>query len=381
MERVDEQHDVVVVGAGVIGLACAWRAAQRGLDVCVLERDRPGAGASEVAAGMLVPATEVDFGEEALVRLKLASAELYPAFVAEIEEVSAIPTGYERNGALYVALDRDEAEALRRLFEVQRSLGLDAEWLLPSGCRDLEPGLSAACAGGVFASADGQVDPRALVDALTVAAERAGVRVVTETEVSATVVDGSTVVGVDTRNGRRYGAGQVVVACGCWSGAAEWLPEGVRPPVRPVKGQLVHLRGPAGALAARPVRTEAVYVVPRSDGRVVIGATVEEQGFDVSVTAGAVHELLREAYRALPDVSELEFVGARAGLRPGTPDNGPVIGTTAIEGLVLATGHFRSGILLAPVTAEAVAAILAGQEVDPVVTPFVPERFERMEVR
>jgi glycine oxidase len=378
---MDEQHDVVVVGAGVIGLACAWRAAQRGLEVCVLERDRPGAGASEVAAGMLVPATEVDFGEEALGRLKLASSELYPAFVAEIEEASALQTGYERNGALYVALDRDEAEALRRLLEVRRSLDLEAEWLLPSACRDLEPGLSAACAGGVLAAGDGQVDPRALVDAVAVAAERAGVKIVTDAEVSGAIVDGSTVVGVEARNGRRYGAAHVVVAAGCWSGTAEWLPERVRPPVRPVKGQVVHLRGAAGALAARPVRTEAVYVVPRSDGRVVVGATVEEQGFDVTVTAGAVHELLREAYRALPDVAELEFVGARAGLRPGTPDNGPVIGTTAIEGLVLATGHYRFGILLAPVTAEAVAAILVGQEVDSVVTPFAPERFERMEVR
>ena len=377
---MDEQHDVVVVGAGVIGLACAWRAAQRGLDVCVLERDRPGAGASEVAAGMLVPATEVDFGEEELVRLKLASSELYPAFVDEVEEASALHTGYERDGALYVAFDRDEVEALRRLSEVQRSLGLEAEWLLPTACRDLEPGLSAACAGGIFAPGDGQVDPSALVEALAVSAERAGARIESEAEVVAIIVEGSGVAGVETRNGRCYGAGQVVVASGCWSGVAEWLPEGVRPPVRPVKGQVVHLRGPSGSLAKRPVRTEAVYIVPRSDGRVVVGATVEEHGFDVSVTAGAVHELLREAYRALPDVAELEFVGAQAGLRPGTPDNGPVIGTTALEGLVLATGHYRNGILLAPITAEAVAAILAGQEVNPVAAPFVPGRFERLEV-
>jgi glycine oxidase len=378
---MDEQHDVVVVGAGVIGLACAWRAAQSGLDVCVLERDRPGAGASQVAAGMLVPATETEHGEEELVRLRLASSELYPAFIAEVEEVSALDTGYERDGALYVALDRDETEALRRVFDVQQSLGLEAEWLLPSACRDLEPGLTAACAGGVFASGDGQVDSRALVDALAVAVGHAGARIETAAQVVATIVEGSRVAGVETRNGRRYGAGHVLVASGCWSGAAEWLPESVRPPVRPVKGQLVHLRGPAGALARRPVRTETVYIVPRKDGRVVVGATVEEQGFDVSVTAGAVHELLREAYRALPDVAELEFVGARAGLRPGTPDNGPVIGTTALEGLVLATGHYRNGVLLAPITAEAVTAILAGREVDPVAVPFGPERFARMEVR
>ena len=361
-----ERHDVVVVGAGAIGLACAWRAAQRGLSVCVIDRGRPGEGASEVAAGMLVPVTEVDFGEERLVALKLASSDAYPAFIAEIEEASGLETGYRREGALYVALDRDEAEALRRLHELQRSLGLAAEWLTGAAARDLERGLSPSCAGAIFAPGDGQVDPRALVDALEVTAQRAGVRIVTGIEVVSASVDRDRIRGVETADGERYEADHVVVASGAWSGEAAWLPEHARPPVRPVKGQIVHLAGPPGFLARLPVHTQWVYVVPRPNGRVVIGATVEERGFDVTVTAGAVLELLREGYRVLPDVSELEYSGVRAGLRPGSRDNVPLIGPGALEGLVLATGHYRSGILLTPVTADAVAGHLAGtaQEVE-----------------
>jgi glycine oxidase len=345
----DRQHDVVVVGAGVIGLACAWRCAQRGLRVLVLEREaEPGAGASGVAAGMLAPVTEAEFGEEALLRLNLAGAELWPAFAAELAERSGIDTGYRASGALVVAADRDDAEQLRRLHGFQRSLGLDASWLSGRECRRLEPRLSPRVPGGILAEHDHQVEPRAVVRALRAAFEAAG----GELRCGAPVDDPSAI-----------DAEHVVLAAGCWSGA----------PVRPVKGQILRLRG--GPLAERLIRTPRCYIVNRPDGEVVVGATVEERGFDTTVTADGVFRLLEAAREVLPDVAELEFVEAAARLRPGTPDNAPLIGEH--DGLLWATGHHRSGVLLAPITAAAVAATVTGEDPPAEVEPFGAGRFAR----
>jgi glycine oxidase len=374
--------EVLVVGGGVIGLSCGWRATQRGMSVRVIDRETPGSGASRVAAGMLAPIGEASWGEERLLELNLASARAYPDFAAELEELSGRPVGYRRCGALHVALDRDEAEELRRRHELHRSLGLDAEWMRPARCRELEPGLSPACAGGVHVAEDGEVDPRSLVPALVAAIEAGGGEVVAGAEAVDALVEGDRLGGVRTADGRELRAGQVVLATGCWSGKGSWLPVSARPPVRPVKGQILYLHGPTDEpVSERIVATRWVYVVPRGDGRLVIGATVEERGFELTVTAGGVHELLREAYRVLPDVAELELTDAIAGLRPGTPDNAPVIGHGALEGLVVATGHYRNGILLAPVTAEAVAALLAGEEPPAPAAAMSPARFEGVAAR
>jgi len=364
--------DAVVVGGGVIGLACAWRMAQRGAEVVVLERGEPGGGATRVAAGMLAPVGELTFGEPQLLQLTLEAARLYPGFVAELEAATGESTGYERLGALHVALDRDEAVQLRRVHDLQRSLELEAEWLPPRRCRDLEPGLTPSFHGGVFAAGEAAVDPRALTRVLLAACEVEGVEVRSGTEVVDGVFDGERLVGVrvlpgsagpfDRPGEEEVRAETVVLANGAWSGATEWLPERARPPVRPVKGQVVELRGRDSEPVARHIlASERVYLVPRPDGRLVVGATVEEMGFDTAVTAGGVHELLREAYRLLPGVAEMELLGATAGLRPGTPSNLPLVGPGAIDGLVLATGHYRNGILLAPLTAHAVADLVSSR--------------------
>lgn len=357
------EHDALIVGAGVIGLACAWRAAQRGLDVLVLERDRPGAGASNVAAGMLAPVGEASWGEDRLLDLALASHRLWPQFATELASASGVDPGFLELGAVHMALDRDEAAELHRRFELMREHDLDARWLSPSECRALEPGLGTGGHGGVHAPHESAVDPRALIRALVTAIEGEGGRV-ERAEAGEALLESGRLAGVRTADGAEHRARQTVLAAGSWS-AAQWLPPQARPDVRPVKGQILTLKGPASErVCERIVVTERIYVVPRSDGRLVIGATVEEQGFDTRVTAGGVHELLREAYRALPQIAELELVETIAGLRPTTPDNVPLIGPGAIDGLMLATGHFRNGILLAPLTGQRIAELLAGDRVE-----------------
>jgi glycine oxidase len=362
-----EVFEVVVVGGGVIGLSCAWRLAQRGARVAVVERGEPGGGATRVAAGMLAPVGELTFGEPELLELTLAAARLYPEFAAELEAASGEATGFEQLGALHVALDRDEAAQLRRVHDLQRSLELEAEWLAPRRCRDLESGLTPSFHGGIFAPGEAAVDPRALTLALLGALRADGAEVLSGTEVTDGIFENERLVGVRTRpvtgreqrTARELRAETVVLANGAWSGATEWLPEHARPPVRPVKGQVLELRRRDGEPPAhRILASERVYLVPRGDGRLIVGATVEEMGFDTAVTAGGVHELLREAYRLLPDIAEMELVDAVAGLRPGTPNNLPLVGPGAIDGLVLATGHFRNGILLAPLAAKTVADLL-----------------------
>jgi glycine oxidase len=343
--------------------------------VAVLDRAAPPAGATRVAAGMLAPVGELAFGEPALLEMTLASAQLYPRFVAELEEASGESSGYAHQGALHIALDRDEAAELRRVHDLQRSLGLEAEWLPPRRCRDLEPGLTPSFNGGVHAPGEAAIDPRALTGALLTALAAAGAEVATGVEVVAGLFEGGRLIGVRTAAGEELRAPATVLATGAWAGQAEWLPEPARPAVRPVKGQILELRSRDGvAPCERIVASERVYLVPRPDGRLIVGATSEEQGFDTAVTAGGVHELLREAYRLLPDVAEMELVDSMAGLRPGTPDNLPLIGPGAIEGLVLATGHYRNGILLAPLTADAIAALLAGEQLPEAVAPAHPAR-------
>jgi glycine oxidase len=371
-----ERCDVVVIGAGVIGLAIAWRASQAGLRVRVLEREEPGSGASGVAAGMLAPVGEATWGEEGLLAAALASHALWDGFAEELAATGETGASLLKAGALHVALDSDEAAELRRRFELMETLGLEARWITGRECRSIEPGLGPSAYGGVLAPHEAGVDPIAVVDALSRACASEGAEVVTGAEVAGVVRDVDRVRGVVTKDGLRHEAEAVVLASGAWAGSAEWLPPEVRPPVRPIKGQILTLRGAqAQPVAERIIVTERVYLVPRADGRLVAGATVEEMGWDTRVTAGGVFELLREAYRALPDVAELELERAITGLRPGTPDNAPVVGPSGMDGLLFATGHFRNGILLAPLTAQAVVSMLEGGDAPDELAAADPARF------
>lgn len=366
---------MAVVGAGAIGLAVAWRAASRGLRVVVLERGGVGRGASWVAAGMLAPVTEARLTELPLLELGVASAALYPDFTEELQSQTGIDPGYRRYGTLVVARDRDDAEALDRELEVHRRLGLDVARRRPSEARALEPALAPAIRMALEVRGDHAVDPRRLTEALAAAAQRAGAELRAEVEVAGLLAQGDRVCGVALAGGQRLAAEHVVVANGAWAGTLTGIPDDALVPVHPVKGQVVRLHDPSGpGLITRVLRIGSAYLVPRGDGSYVLGATMEERGFDTTVTAGAVFDLLRDASEILPGISELVIDELIAGLRPVTPDGLPAIGPSDLPGLHWAVGHFRNGILLAPITAQIVVSWLLGEEPPELAVAFTPSR-------
>jgi glycine oxidase len=374
--------DVVIAGAGVIGAAIAWQAASAGLDVVVVDPDC-GEAASLVAAGMLAPVSEALFGEGALLRLNLLALRRFPAFVAELEEATGRQAGLRREGTLAVAYDPGDHAALARLTAFRRSAGLDAQELDHGECRKLEPFLAPDVRGGVLCAGDWSVDNRRYAAALGEGMRAAGVRTVRDRVVEVRTRDGTArgvrlagASGTDTAD-----CAAVVVAAGCWSSGVAGLPDPLRSAIRPVKGQLLRLRLP-GAMPPvlrhtirATVRGAEVYLVPRADGEMVVGATSEERGPDLTVTAGAVHDLLHDAMSVLPVTSELILAETCAGLRPGTADNGPIVGESGVPGLFVAAGHYRNGILMSPVTADAVVSRLTRRQPAQEWAPFAPDRF------
>ncbi|MET9590178.1 glycine oxidase ThiO [Streptomyces sp. NPDC006516] len=375
------RSDVLVIGGGIIGLVTAWRSAQRGLRTALADPE-PGGGAAQVAAGMLAAVTELHYGEQMLLGLSLASAARYPAFVAELEEASGQQTGFRACGTLAVALDSDDRAHLRELHALQERSGLESEWLSGRECRRMEPMLAPGVRGGLRVDGDHQVDPRRLASALVTACERAGV-IFHRAWAQRLSSTGGRATGAVLADGTELAAGQVVLAGGSLSGRLAGLPDPVVPPVRPVKGQVLRLTVPPAyaPFLSRTVRAvvrgSQVYLVPRADGELVIGATTEEMGWDTTVTAGGVYELLRDAHELVPGITELPLKETRAGLRPCSPDNAPLLGPTVMPGLHLATGHHRNGVLLTPVTGDVMAHVLTTGELPEVGRPFAPHRFGR----
>jgi glycine oxidase len=381
-----ETADAVVVGGGIVGLAVGWRARQLGMTVTVLERGTIGRGASHVAAGMLAPVAEVEYGEAGrrLLELGLRSAESWPEFASELEAAAGGPVGLAKTGTLLLARDEDEARELERQIAFRDSLGLGGERLRPSEARELEPALAPTVRLALEVPHDHSVDPRRVLAALRTACESTGVHLREHAPVARIERDrrGGRVTGVTVGRKRApeelVRAEAVVVAAGAWVEQIGGLPPEARLPVRPVKGQVLRLRDRDGpGLLRRVVRFGGGYLVPRGEGGYVLGATVEERGFDLRPAVGGVYELLRDAHELVPGVSELEIEELSVGLRPGTPDNLPAIGPGALEGLTWAAGHYRNGILLAPLTAELVAEhLVGGQPVDPLLASCAPARFE-----
>lgn len=384
----DITADVLIIGGGVIGLAIGWRAAQRGMKVALADPD-PGRGASHAAAGMLTPVAEAAYAERKLFELGQMSLARYPGFAAELAEQTGLAVGFRQSGTLLVGYDADDMAVINEHAILRESFGAPSQRLSRRECREAEPLLGPSISGGLLVDDDASIDPRKLTDALLVAMLKAGAVHLPE-RVVRLATRGDRATGAELAGGSAVSAAEVVLSAGWASASLPGLPAAAAPPLRPVKGQTVRLRATSATLAAgfapslinRTVRGltqgSSVYLVPRDNGELVIGATQEEMGPDTTVTAGGVWQLLRDAHAVVPGITELEFAEVVAGLRPGTPDNAPVIGPSDLPGLVLATGHFRGGVLLAPVTADLIAELLATGTSAAAATPFLPQRFARL---
>jgi glycine oxidase len=334
---------------------------------------------------MLAPVTEVEYGEDELLALNLASVAAWPDFAEELETLTGLSAGLNRTGTLSVAYDVDDAAALRRLADYQRRLGLDVEELTGREARKREPLLAAGVSGGVWVPGDHSVDNRQAVATLLRAIELTDVRLERQ-QVARVLTTGTTAVGVELEDGSTIRSAQIVAATGPWSAQLEGIPEELRAPVRPVKGEVLRLRVPEAYRPAlhHTIRATArgfsVYLVPRPGGELVVGATTSELGYDTRVLAGGVFSLLRDARMVLPIIDELELVETVAGLRPATPDNAPILGPSGLDGLLWATGHYRNGVLLTPITAQIIADTVRTGQIPDLATPFTIARFSMPKV-
>lgn len=362
-------RDVIVVGGGVIGCSIAWRLAQSGLKVTLFERGRVGCEASRAAAGMLSPQGEAH-GPGAFFDLCLRSRAMYRSFAEELTEASGIDVGYKDEGTLFVITEGEDEKTEWTSWQLEA--GLPIEHVSADDLRKLEPAATELATRAIFLPLEHQVENRLLMDALKVALKRVGVEINEGAEVPALSIERGSINGV-VSNGARFGAGAVIVATGAWS--SQLLePLGLNVTVIPARGQMIAVQGDACPIT-RVLHSSKVYVVPRNDGRILIGATVEYAGFDKAVTAGAINQLLSSAIELVPSIASFEMVETWSGLRPDTIDHLPIIGPSGIDSLVLATGHFRNGILLAPVTAQTIADSFAANRVSDSLAPFGFDRF------
>ncbi len=343
-------NNTIIIGGGIIGLSLGWQLAKKGIEVEILERNTAGRSASRAAAGMLAPQAEMGFEDINLFYLCRKSLDMYPRFVEELYNDSGIKVELERTGCILPGFDRDDAERLRRLYDFREKIGMPVVWLTGSEAREIEPFLSPRCTGAIWIDGDAQINNRLMLDALKIAFAKCGGKLYEEHNVEHINISNGKVTGIRVHS-TELKFDNVVVAGGAWSKQIPGLPENLMPPVRPVKGQIINLKLNDSCRVTKVVRAPDVYLLPKSDGRLILGASVEEQGFDTEPTAGEIFRLLERGWEAVPSIYDLPIESIDVGLRPGSRDHMPIVGDSEIEGLFFATGHYRNGILLTPVTA------------------------------
>jgi glycine oxidase len=362
--------DVAIIGGGVIGASIAFELAAEKLDIVLLDRQQPGREASWAAAGMLSPGPD---SLEALPLVPLAkeSMRLYPAFVAAIEELTGKSTAFKRDGTIEIFTAPDGEVERDKMLAQHRALGLAIEPVSIDAARKVEPSLGPVARAAAWLPQEATLDPRLLIEALLGAAKSRGVEIRSDSAVTSVLMEGNHCSGV-VASGTTIAAKCVIVAAGCFSGGIDWLARYA--PTRPVRGQILALR-PAGKALGRTLRSSKGYLVPRPDGRIIAGSTLEDAGFDKHLTPAGVQTILEGVLELAPALANAQLVEAWAGLRPGTPDNLPVLGPTDIRGLYMATGHYRNGILLAPATARLLSELVLGKTPSLSIEPFSPLRF------
>jgi len=376
-----ENKKILIIGGGVIGLGIGWQLAKAGASVSIYEQAEAGRAASWAAAGMLAPLAEAHTEEPELLKLGSQSLALYPQWVQELEADAGMSIGYRVEGTLIVGLEPDDTHQLRHLHTSQQDLGLDVEWLTGRAAREIEPALSPRVTAAIRCESDHQVDNRLMVKALQRAYQKCGGTLHENNTVESIQIENGIATEIKTQDGAKYTGDVIVLSAGCESAQIQGLPDDIRPPVRPVKGQMLALQMEAGITVKNVIRTvrarypTSVYLVPRTDGRLIVGATSEEMGFDMRLTAGGVFELLRGAWEAVPGVYELPLLETWTGLRPGSRDNAPILGETPVENLIYATGHYRNGILLTPITAYEIAKLILTGETSERIARFRLDRF------
>jgi glycine oxidase len=342
-------NKTIIIGGGIIGLSLGWQLAKKGVDVEILERGKSGTGASWAAAGMLAPQAEMGFDDIELFYLCRKSLDMFPKFTDELFEDSGIKVELERTGCILPGFDRDDAERLRRLYDFREKIGMPVVWVSSSEAREIEPFLSPKCTGAIWIDDDAQINNRRLLDALKIAFEKCGGKLYEDHDVENVNIKSGRVAGVRIQ-GIDIMSDSVIIAGGAWSKQLPGLPEKLLPPVRPVKGQIINLRLNDSCRVTKVIRAPDVYLLPKSDGRLIVGASVEEMGFDVNPTAGEIFRLLERGWEAVPAIYDLPIESIDVGLRPGSRDHMPIVGDCEIDGLFFATGHYRNGILLTPIT-------------------------------
>ena len=371
---------IFIIGGGVIGLGIGWQLAKAGAAVTIHDRGQAGRGASWAAAGMLGPIAEAHSDELTLLKLSNQSLARYPEWVEELETETGMSIGYRAEGTLIIGIDPDDTYQLRHTYALQQDLGLNVEWLSGQEAREIEGALSPYVTAAIRCQTDHQVDNRLMAQALERAYQGRGGVLHQNSSVERIVIENGTATGVQTQDGFQE-ADVCILAAGCWSGGIDGLPDTLIPPVRPVKGQMLALRMQDGVILKNVIRTVTtrypmpVYLVPRGDGRLIVGATTEEMGFDTDLTVGGIYELLHGACEAVPDVYKLPLIETWTGLRPGSSDNAPILGKTPVENLIYATGHYRNGILLTPITAYEIANLILTGETSETIAPFQLGRF------